>query len=102
MEFNLSIFGGDFEAIYSEISQTEGNYPRWARIESEGARTIAQKALIRKKEVPDVYGMGLRDAVYVLENIGMRVKVHGAGKVYKQSMRPGARLDKENIEIYLN
>tara|TARA_Y100000385_G_C13108368_1_gene649969 strand:+ start:2221 stop:4332 length:2112 start_codon:yes stop_codon:yes gene_type:complete len=95
-------FGGDFEAIYSEISQTEGNYPRWARIESEGARTIAQKALIRKKEVPDVYGMGLRDAVYVLENIGMRVKVHGAGKVYKQSMRPGARLDKENIEIYLN
>lgn len=95
-------FGNDFKAIYSEIGQTENNYPRWARIESEGSRTIAQKALIRKKEVPDVKGMGLRDAVYVLENIGMRVKVHGAGKVYRQSMRPGAKLDNENIEIYLN
>ena len=95
-------FGNDFEKIYSDISQPQGKYPRWARIESEGSKTIAQKALIRKKEVPDVKGMGLRDAVYVLENIGMKVKVHGAGKVYRQSRAPGSNLAKENIEIYLN
>jgi len=96
-------FGDDFMNIYSELGQDlENKYPRWARIESEGTRTIAQKALIRKREVPDVSGMGLRDAMYVLENLGMKVEVHGVGKVYKQSRRPGTDLENRAIEIYLN
>ena len=96
-------FGADFMDLYSELGQDlENRYPRWSKIESEGTRTIAQKALIRKREVPDVYGMGLRDAMYVLENLGLKVEAHGAGKVYKQSRKPGADLDNNNIKIYLN
>ena len=96
-------FGGDFENLYSDLGLKQKNRcPRWTRNESDGKRTLAQKSLIRKSEVPDVKGMGLRDAMYVLENIGVKVEINGSGKVYKQSLRPGTKLNGNAIEIYLN
>jgi cell division protein FtsI (penicillin-binding protein 3) len=41
--------------------------------------------------VPDVRGMSLRDAVYLLENSGLRVKYNGKGRVLKQSPEHGSR-----------
>ncbi|MCB9171203.1 MAG: transpeptidase family protein [Flavobacteriales bacterium] len=41
--------------------------------------------------VPNVLGMGLRDAVYILENRGIRVRVKGVGMVRRQSILPGER-----------
>lgn len=42
--------------------------------------------------VPDVTGMGLKDALFLLENSGLKVRVSGRGKVVKQSLRPGIRI----------
>ena len=39
--------------------------------------------------VPDVTGMSLRDALYVLENKGIRVVYQGKGRVRGQSINPG-------------
>ncbi len=44
--------------------------------------------------VPNVKGMGLRDALYVLENAGLDVGVSGSGMVQSQSITPGARAGK--------
>lgn len=44
------------------------------------------------KTVPDVRGMTLRDAIYILENAGLKVKVEGRGRVATQSMTPGGRI----------
>ena len=44
--------------------------------------------------VPDVSGMGLKDALYVLGNSGLRPIVRGSGKVMKQSIIPGIRVAK--------
>lgn len=41
--------------------------------------------------VPDVTGMCLRDALYLLENSGLRVTVKGRGTVRSQSIAPGGR-----------
>ncbi len=41
--------------------------------------------------VPNVIGMGLKDAVYILENRGYRVQLHGSGMVRRQSLKPGSR-----------
>jgi cell division protein FtsI (penicillin-binding protein 3) len=41
--------------------------------------------------VPDVQGMTLRDALYVLENAGLRVAASGRGRVNKQSINPGVK-----------
>jgi cell division protein FtsI (penicillin-binding protein 3) len=44
--------------------------------------------------VPDVIGMGLKDAIYLLENNGLKVLVKGRGTVRSQSIIPGARAKK--------
>lgn len=44
--------------------------------------------------VPDVRGMTLRDAIYVLENLGLAVEVDGRGRVNTQSMTPGGKVVK--------
>jgi len=41
--------------------------------------------------VPDVAGMGARDAVFLLEKKGIRVRLEGRGKVVSQSLAPGRK-----------
>lgn len=47
---------------------------------------------IKAGVVPNVRGMGATDAVYLLENGGMRVSVRGRGKVKSQSIRAGTKI----------
>jgi cell division protein FtsI (penicillin-binding protein 3) len=44
----------------------------------------------KKGSVPDVLGMGLSDALYILGNAGYRVNAHGSGVVARQSVSAGA------------
>jgi cell division protein FtsI (penicillin-binding protein 3) len=53
--------------------------------------------------VPDVRGMGLKDALYLLERAGLKVKVTGKGRVVRQSLAPGeSMLGGSTIEIQLS
>jgi len=55
------------------------------------------------KTVPDVKGMGLKDALHALESMDMKVAVRGSGKVRTQSIEPGSPLQKkETIFIQLD
>ena len=45
-------------------------------------------------------GMGLKDAVYVLENAGLKVNVLGYGTVQTQSITPGTK-SAEGLTIQL-
>lgn len=49
---------------------------------------------VKYEIIPDVRGMTLRDAIYVLENLGLEVKVKGRGRVSTQSMSPGGKIIK--------
>jgi cell division protein FtsI (penicillin-binding protein 3) len=44
--------------------------------------------------VPDVSGMGLKDAVFLLSNTGLKPIVKGSGKVIAQSVQAGSRIRK--------
>jgi len=58
---------------------------------------------VMQGRVPDVKGMGAIDATYMLESVGLRVNIHGRGKVVKQSIDAGAACMKgQTIEITLN
>jgi cell division protein FtsI (penicillin-binding protein 3) len=53
--------------------------------------------------VPDVRGMGLKDALYILETNGWKVSVVGKGKVTNQSVNGGLVAQKDQpIVLYLN
>jgi len=64
--------------------------------------SVLPKTLYRNI-VPDVTGMGLKDAIYMLENSGLQVQVMGKGKVHVQSLTPGTRIVKgQNITLQLS
>ena len=69
-------------------SYTEGN-PVWGRAQKEPKGVVLSQMKTNKSIVPDVIGMGARDAVYLLENIGVKTKLRGRGKVKSQSIYAG-------------
>ena len=77
-EFGLAYSG---ETLSDWVTVTTGD-----SIAALSARNIVSAA------VPDVRGMGLRDALYLLENAGLQVKTLGAGTVRRQSIVPGAEI----------
>ena len=46
---------------------------------------------VAKNIVPDVKGMCMKDALFLLENVGLKVSVSGKGTVVKQSITPGSK-----------
>lgn len=51
-------------------------------------------------KVPNVRGLGAKDAVYLLESCGLSVRLSGRGKVRSQSIQPGSAVRQGQI-IYL-
>lgn len=47
--------------------------------------------------VPDVEGMPAMDAIPILENLGLRVRISGSGEVVDQSVRPGTKIKANQI-----
>ncbi|MGB0838596.1 MAG: PASTA domain-containing protein [Chitinophagales bacterium] len=47
--------------------------------------------------VPNVTGMGLRDAMYILENHGLQVRFSGRGKVVEQTPKYGRRFKRGDV-----
>ncbi len=52
---------------------------------------------IDARKVPNVVGMGLKDAIFLLENRGLAVKVKGSGRVREQSLSPGTSVQKGRV-----
>jgi cell division protein FtsI (penicillin-binding protein 3) len=75
----------------------------WARLYASNYQAVMNKEAVSKQVMPDVKGMGLKDALYLLESADLKVAVRGRGKVKMQSIVPGAALRKnETVAIELN
>jgi len=73
-----------------------------------------QQKMVKKKDVdkildkyktimPDVRGLQAKDALYVLENLGLKVKLIGRGMVKQQSIPRGTKIKKnQNVELRLS
>lgn len=57
------------------------------------------KAQQKQNLIPNVKGMAGMDAVALLGNLGIKVKIIGVGKVKSQSIQPGQNLDKKSVII---
>lgn len=84
------------DADYRELDQDA----EWVSAEADSTRvTISALTVIRQK-VPKVTGMGLQDAMYLLENAGLRVVPVGKGKVKRQSI-PAGTTARKNQQIVI-
>jgi cell division protein FtsI (penicillin-binding protein 3) len=72
----------------------QDSWPEWGSTSLRGlAVEFTEKVPVASK-VPNVYGWGLRDAIYILESRGLKVNVIGYGKVYSQSITAGSLIIK--------
>ena len=68
--------------------------PIWGQASIEGGKAVSLKRTRQfvRSQMPNVHGMGARDAVYLVESRGVKVRLVGRGKVVKQSIEPGTPL----------
>lgn len=90
--------GGDLleaEKVLKDLNiQTKwdaGRATTWGIPYSNATNVSLRPRKLQKGLVPDVRGMGAKDAVYALEQAGLRVRIEGLGHVYYQSITPGSR-----------
>ena len=84
-------------------SATTGTWRTFSLQGKEAELNTAYNVSVAPKKVPDVTGLGLKDAVYLLENMGLKVVASGRGKVIHQSLEQDADFTKgQAINIQLN
>ena len=73
-----------------------GSGPWVAEVRPSKTINLIPRKVVEKK-VPNVRGMTAKDAVYLLEDMGMVVEISGYGKVIYQSITEGADVEKGRL-----
>lgn len=98
----------DLEMVIDELdlkikSTEQTSDTKWSKTQSSPEGIEIAPVTVRDGLVPNVVGMGLKDALYLLESQGLHVSVSGYGRVVSQSIQGGARANKgQTIGIRLN
>ncbi|MEM1135101.1 MAG: penicillin-binding protein [Bacteroidota bacterium] len=83
------------------IKHVSMNTTEWVRAQTTGDTVLWKNNLVQEEKIPDVRGMTLKDALFILENQGLKVRPRGNGRVLKQSLRPGSNARKGGV-IYIS
>ena len=67
-----------------------GQNSQWVVTTKLDDKIKIQNRIFYPKQVPNVMGMGIKDALSVCENAGLRVEVRGRGIVTRQSLQPNS------------
>jgi len=101
--------GNGYRADINEVLKNlDVNYRRtadddWVATRESGDTVRLAGVKIQEGLIPDVRGMSLRDAIYLLENSGLRVRYNGKGRVLRQSPEHGARYnDGTTVSLEMN
>jgi len=66
-----------------------GRGQRLASVYGNGATPVLASRTVIKNVMPDVKGLGLKDALYLLEGMKLKVIARGRGRVISQSIGAG-------------
>ena len=79
----------------SFVDNVENN--QWVSVNQNDDVVYVNSVKLEENIVPDMKGMNVTDAVYVLESMGWKVKFDGYGKVKSQSVKAGTELRKGSV-----
>ncbi|HNS17626.1 MAG TPA: penicillin-binding protein [Bacteroidales bacterium] len=85
----------DLKTIFQALNQQAvpaGFDSTWATVCREETRLHYQGIVVTDTAIPDLRGMGARDAIYLVESLGMKPQILGKGRVTDQSLSPGSPL----------
>jgi len=86
--------GEELQQIFEEfgLKSATMNSEEWVKTVASATGVKLQVNNTDKPIVPDVSGLPLRDALFILENKGLQVNYSGKGRVKAQSLLPGTKL----------
>lgn len=98
-------FSGDAYQLYGFLGVNTNpnmkNIP-WIETQAQKYSILVKPADVQQGIVPDMSGMNVRDAVYILENMGFKAVVNGKGRVISQSVEPGSQgIQGQTVELTL-
>jgi cell division protein FtsI (penicillin-binding protein 3) len=85
----------DLNYVFKELNipvEKETGKHDWVTAKNSDVKVELKKRIMDKDLVPNVVDMGLKDALYLLEERGLRVSVRGRGRVISQSVTPGSKI----------
>lgn len=87
----------DLKNIYGTLKmpyKDSAKQGEWSHVYAVDYNPVIRAAAVSGNVMPNVRGMGLKDALYLLENLGLKVTIKGKGKVSGQSLPAGTVLAK--------
>lgn len=89
----------DIMAVLKQFGvSAQFNYDgEWLASDVVNGRIHLNKKSITKTTVPNVNGLLAKDAVFILESVGLEVKLKGYGRVIRQSLAPGSLFGKGQL-----
>lgn len=109
MRYNYYGMKNELNSIFYRLNlpfsdSTVGGYWREMNMKNNAAvLNLPASTLTKVSIIPGVIGMGLKDAVYLLENKGLKVEVNGRGRVFNQSLLAGTIFKKgQTVTLFLN
>ena len=84
----------DLQRICDELSipNQSATNEEWVKAQRKDYAVLWTTDEIAPEVVPNVLGMTLRDAIFLLENHGLQVSHKGSGRISAQSILPGQKL----------
>ena len=79
--------------VVDELDNLEASHPRIVKDYNKYFATAREV----KEVMPNLKGMSAMDAISILENMGLKVKVSGSGRVAGQSVKPGEKIKPKQI-----
>jgi cell division protein FtsI (penicillin-binding protein 3) len=85
----------DIRTVYNKLKVAytdSASQSKWGNVYANNYHPVVSGNKIRSQVMPNVKGMGLKDALYLLENMGLKVAVKGRGKIVSQSINAGSNI----------
>ncbi|HWI92291.1 MAG TPA: penicillin-binding protein [Flavisolibacter sp.] len=86
------------------VKHVDSSYKNsWSWIYNNNYKPVVKAETVSKNAMPDVKNMTLKDALYLLENMNVKVVTKGRGKVVAQDILPGTSVNKnQTVTLLLN
>ena len=82
-----------FEELHVKVESSNLDN-KWVITQTGKEKVEMGRRNIVENMVPNVKGMSAQDAVYILENAGLKVQLRGSGMIKSQSLIPGANIQR--------
>jgi len=100
---NTFYYAGSTTSLKEVLTEVKMNYrdsterSEWSRMYASNGAAVINRQAVPRQTVPNVKGMGLKDALYLLESMNVKVMAKGKGKVISQSVNPGWPIQKNQV-----